>query len=172
MHDMEIFEVKKQPTHGGSMRYYVCNKSSYKITGSLCKSLEDEKRKGLDKLETYNQFAKNVEKSRIMLVKMLKEIKAQGKRIVGYGASSKGTVVLNYCNIGKDMIEYITDSTPTKQGLYSPGMHIPIVSHEEFDKDNPDYALLLAWNYADEIKKKEKGKNVKFIVHIPYAKVI
>ena len=172
MHGMEIFEVKRQPTHGGSMRYYVCNKNSHKINDSIYKSLEDEKRKGLDKLETYNKLAKNVEKSRIMLVKMLKEIKSLGKRIVGYGASSKGTIVLNYCNIGKDMIDYITDTTPTKQELYSPGMHIPIVSPEEFYKNIPDYALLLVWNYAEEIKEKEKGKNIKFIVHIPYAKVI
>jgi|TARA_B100001964_G_scaffold109469_2_gene122385 methylation protein EvaC len=172
MYDMEIFEVYNQSTHGGSMRYYVCNKGSYKITDSVYKCLENEEKNSLDKLETYNQFAKNVEKSKIMLVKLLKEIKSQGKSIVGYGASSKGTIVLNYCNIGNDMIEYITDTTPTKQGLYSPGMHIPIISPEEFYKNTPDYALLMVWNYAKEIKEKEKDKNVKFIVHIPYAKVI
>ena len=172
MYGMEIFEVKRESTHGGSMRYYVCNNNSYKISDSVYRCLEDEEKNGLGKLETYNQFAKNVEKSKIMLIKMLKEIKFQGKRITGYGASSKGTVVLNYCNIGPDMFDYITDTTPTKQGLYSPGMHIPIVSPEEFYKNPPDYALLLIWNYAEEIKEKEKGKNIKFIVHIPYAKVI
>jgi len=171
-HGMTIFDVQRQPTHGGSMRYYVCKKGDYEINKNVKLALEEEEKKGLLKLEIYNNFASNVEKSKKMLVQKLRELKAQGKRICGYAASSKGTVVLNYCNIGTEILEYISDNTPTKQGLFSPGKHIPIVSPDKFHENLPDYALLLAWNYADEIKKKEKQYNIKFIVHIPYARIL
>jgi len=167
-----IFDIQKQSTHGGSMRYYVCKDMAYPINNRVINAFKEEKQKGLLSIETYNKFAKEVEKSKEMLVKKLHELKAQNKKICGYAASSKGTVVLNYCNIGKDILDYLQDNTPTKQGLYSPGKHIPIVSPEYFHKNLPDYALLLAWNYAEEIKEKEKDSGVKFIVHIPYVRII
>ncbi len=172
MYDMEIFDARRQPTHGGSMRYYVCKKGEYKKTESRDKTLKNEELMGLKKLETYENFADNVEKSKRLLVKKLHQLKSQNKRITGYGATSKGTIVLNYCNIGPDILEYISDTTPTKQGLYSPGMHIPIISPDGFHKNPPDYALLSAWNYAEEIKEKEKDTGVKFIVHTPYTKIL
>lgn len=167
---LEIFDVKHQPTQGGSMRYYICKKGSYPINNRVSEALENESIKGTYSFESLKKFGKEVEKSKVMLVKKLTELKSEGKRIFGYGASAKGTVVLNYCGIGSDIIEYITDTTPTKQGLYNPGKHIPIVSPKILKEDAPDYALLLVWNYAEEIKEKEKGSGLKFIVHIPYAK--
>lgn len=169
---LEIFDIKRQSTHGGSMRYYVCKKGVYPVNKKVIQTLGEEKAKGLLSLEIYKKFAREVEKSKDMLVKKLNELKAQNKRICGYAASAKGTVVLNYCNIGKDLLEYISDNTPTKQGLYSPGKHIPIVSPDVFHKNPPDYALLLAWNYAKEIKEKEKDSGVKFIVYAPYTRII
>ncbi|MBI4980238.1 methyltransferase domain-containing protein [Candidatus Woesearchaeota archaeon] len=169
---LEIFDVHRQSTHGGSMRYYVCHRGAYPINEKVTAALAEEKSKGLLELRTYEQFARNVEKSKELLVKMLRELKSQGKRISGYAASSKGTVVLNYCGIGKETLDYISDNTPTKQGLFSPGKHIPIVSPEHFHQDKPDYAVLLAWNYAREISEKEKNSGTQFIVHIPYAKIL
>jgi len=169
---MEIFDCQRQTTHGGSMRYYVCNKGDYAVDASVTKAIIEEQGKSLEKIATYQKFADNVNRSREMLVDLIKKIKSQNKRITGYAASSKGTVVLNYCSITNRDIEYISDNTPTKIGLYSPGTHIPIVSEDVFHRNPPDYALLLAWNYANEIKEKEKNTGVKFIVHIPYARVI
>ncbi len=169
---LEIFDVARQSTHGGSMRYYVCRRGAYPVGEKVIGTLAEEKSKGLLELHTYEQFARNVEKSKEMLVKMLKDLKSQGKKISGYAASSKGTVVLNYCGIGTEIIDYISDNTPTKQGLFSPGKHIPIVSPEYLHQNKPDYAVLLAWNYAREINEKEKGTGIKFIVHIPYAQVL
>jgi methylation protein EvaC len=171
-HGLMIFDVQRQSTHGGSMRYYVCKEGAYAIDENVNKALREEEEKGILELETYQQFARNVEKSREMLLSKVKELKSQGKTICGYAASSKGTVVLNYCGIGKEILEFISDNTPTKQGLFSPGKHIPIVSPEELHQNLPDYALLLAWNYADEIKEKEKDTGMKFIVHIPYARIL
>ncbi len=169
---MEIFDCQRQTTHGGSMRYYVCSKGDYAVDASVTKAIKEEQERGLEEIATYRKFADNVNRSREMLVELIKKIKSQNKRITGYAASSKGTVVLNYCGITSSEIDYISDNTPTKIGLYSPGTHIPIVSEDVFHKSPPDYALLLAWNYANEIKKKEKNTGVRFIVHIPYARVI
>ncbi|MCK4669648.1 MAG: class I SAM-dependent methyltransferase [Nanoarchaeota archaeon] len=172
MHDLEIFDARRQPTHGGSMRYFVCKPGAHPIHEKVGLALANEKVRGLDSIEAYRGFAKNVERSRELLVAMVQGLEAQGKRITGYAASSKGTVVLNYCGIGPEHLDYISDSTPTKQGLFNPGMHIPIVSPDRFHEDPPDYALLLAWNYAEEIKKNEEATGVPFIVHIPFVRVI
>jgi methylation protein EvaC len=106
---------------------------------------------------------------------LLKQLKADGKRVVGYAATSKSTTVLNYCDIGPDLIEYICDTTPIKQGKFSPGMHIPIKSYEDFKNDRPDYAVLFAWNHAQEIFEKEKAfidQGGKWIVFVPEVKVL
>jgi methylation protein EvaC len=116
-----------------------------------------------------------VEKSKTKLVKLLQDFKAQGKRVAGYGATSKSTTILNYCGIGPDLIEYISDTTPIKQGKFTPGMHIPVVPHQEFKDNPPDYAVLFAWNHAEEIMAKEKefmAGGGKWIVHVPEVKVL
>ena len=93
-------------------------------------------------------------------------------RVAGYGATSKSTTILNYCGIGPDMVEYISDTTPIKQGKYSPGMHIPIKPYEFFLNDPPDIAILFAWNHAREIMAKEKAfisQGGRFISHVPHV---
>ena len=97
------------------------------------------------------------------------------KRVVGYAASSKGTVILNYCGIGSEQLQYVVDSTPSKQGKLMPGVHIPILSPEAFRTDSPDYALMLAYNHQEEIWYKEsewRDRGGKFITHVPYAQVL
>ncbi|MBI2110306.1 class I SAM-dependent methyltransferase [Candidatus Woesearchaeota archaeon] len=174
-HDLEIFDAQHQETHGGSMRVYTARKGKYKLTENVKKFLALEKQKGIDTLKPYQEFAKRVERSKKELVTLLTKLKKQGKKIVGYAAASKGTIVLNYCDIGPDIIAYIADSTPEKQGKLSPGKHIPIVAPEVFKKDKADYALLGAWNHAKEIMGKEKeflARGGRFIVHTPKAMIL
>ncbi len=176
MHGMEIFDAERQEVHGGSMRVYMCKKRAYKKSDRLKKYLQEEEEKRINGIEPYITFARNVEQSRRELINVLYELKAQGKKIVGYAAASKGTIVQNYCNIGTNVLDYICDSTPFKQGLYTPGKKIPIVSLDVFHDDKDvDYALLSAWNHADEIIGKEKdfiSRGGKFIVHYPKARIL
>ena len=176
MHGLEIFDAERQEVHGGSMKVYVCKRGKRGKSERFFNYLEEEKRKSIDKLQPYMEFTKRVEESRTELVKLLRDLKTQGKKIVGYAAASKGTIVLNYCNIGKETIDYISDSTPYKQGLFSPGKHIPVVSPDYFHQDkNVDYVLLGAWNHAKEITAKEQEflkHGGKFIVHYPKARIL
>jgi methylation protein EvaC len=172
---MELIDVLPQKTHGGSMRYVLAHQGAYPIKDAVGKLLAIERAQGLDRLATFEAFRLNVERSKSDLVALLKELKAKGKKVVGYAATSKSTTVLNYCGIGPDLIEYICDTTPIKQGKASPGMHIPVVPYEVFKSSPPDYALLLAWNHAEEIMAKEKeyvSAGGKWIVHVPGIKVL
>ena len=96
-----------------------------------------------------------------------KELKSEGKRVVGYAATSKSTTILNYCNLGSDLIEFVADTTPLKQGKFSPGMHIPVKAHENFSNNHPDYALLFAYNHRKEILAKEQEYKGKWITYVP-----
>ena len=172
---MELIDVLPQITHGGSMRYVLAHQGAHPVKEAVTQLLAKEKAQGLDRLATFETFRANVEKSRLDLVTLLKTLKAQGKKVAGYAATSKSTTVLNYCGIGPDLIEYICDTTPIKQGKLSPGVHIPVVPYETFKKNPPDYAVLLAWNHAVEIMANEKeyvAAGGKWIVHVPEVRVI
>lgn len=175
-HGLEIFDAERQWTHGGSMRVFACRKGAYEKTDRLKKYFEEEQQKNIPLIQTYLEFSKRVEENKKKLIDLIYSLKAQGKKIVGYAAASKGTIVQNYCNLGPNIIEYISDSTPFKQGLYTPGKNIPIVSPETFHDDKKvDYAFLFAWNHAEEIMKKEQefiNRGGKFIVHLPEPKVV
>ena len=175
MQGMELIDVLPQKVHGGSMRYVLAHQGAYSIKDSVTQILAKERAQGLNRLVTFETFRASVEKSRLNLVSLLKELKTQGKKVAGYAATSKSTTILNYCGIGPDLIEYICDTTPIKQDKLSPGMHIHIVPYEAFKNNPPDYALLLAWNHADEIMEKEKeylAAGGKWIVHVPEVKVL
>lgn len=167
---MELIDLLPQKTHGGSMRYVLAHKGAYPINDRVLETLAAENAQGLNRLSTFEKFKVNVEKSRSNLIDLLKQLKKEGKRVAGYAATSKSTTVFNYCSIGPDLIEYICDTTPIKQGKLSPGMHIPVLPYEAFKSNPPDFALLLAWNHADEIMAKEKdyvASGGKWIVHVP-----
>jgi methylation protein EvaC len=130
----------------------------------------EEKLFGLNEFETYLAFAQRVEKSKQSLVNLLQKIKVSGKKVMSIGATAKSTTVFNYCNIGTDLIDVITDTTIDKQGKFSPGVHIPIMSREDIDILDYDYVYLGAWNFKDVIANKEQEfvKNGgKFITHVP-----
>jgi len=174
LQDMELIDLLPQKTHGGSMRYVLAHKGAHPIKEAVTQIIAKEKAQGLDRLATFEKFRVNVEKSKSDLVSLLKDLKSQGKKVAGYAATSKSTTVLNFCGIGPDLIEYICDTTPIKQGKLSPGVHIPIVPYQTFKNNPPDYAVLLAWNHAEEIMAKEKdyvANGGKWIVHVPEVKV-
>jgi SAM-dependent methyltransferase len=172
---MELIDVQPQNTHGGSMRYILSHKGAYPIKESVSKILAKERAQGLDRLSTFDEFRLRVEKSKSDLLSLLEKLKADGKKVVGYAATSKSTTILNYCGIGPDLIQYICDTTPIKQGKLSPGAHIPVLPYEEFKKNFPEYAVLFAWNHSAEIMAKEKeyvAAGGRWIVHVPKVRVI
>lgn len=171
----ELIDLLPQETHGGSMRYVLARKGARSVAQSVGAIMATEKAAGLHLPETYEQFRKNCETSKEDLVRILKEEKAAGRRVVGYGATSKSTTILNYCGIGPDLVEFISDTTPIKQNKFTPGMHIPVKPYEAFIENYPDTALLFAWNHQTEIMEKEKTFSTqggKWVVHVPKVKVL
>ncbi|HUU50997.1 MAG TPA: class I SAM-dependent methyltransferase [Nitrospinota bacterium] len=169
-HRMQLVDMVHQDVHGGSMRYYL-KKGNQKIVSDRIKEyLSDEKRFKLYEPDGYLNFRDNVNHICKDLKNTLLKLKRAGNRIAGYGATSKSTTLLNYAGIGPDIIDYISDITPTKINKYTPGMHIPVKSHEFFINDNPPYTLLLAWNHEKEILNKEgnyRKREGKFITYFP-----
>ena len=125
--------------------------------------------------QTYHRLRRNVERSRSELIGLLGGLKRRGRRVVAYGATSKSTTVTNYCAITSELVEFISDTTPIKQGKFSPGAHIPVRPYQEFVDNYPDYALLFAWNHGEEIMAKERpfqAQGGKWIVYVPEVKVL
>lgn len=152
---LTLIDASPQITHGGSMRYVLVHEGTRNPSRSVADLLISERALGLDDQATFVRFRENCEKSRIDLVSMLDDLKRKGKRIVGYGATSKSTTVLNYCGITPNHIDFISDTTPAKQGKFTPGTHIPVMPYDVFKNDFPDYALLFAWNHKVEIISNE-----------------
>ncbi len=172
----KVFDVQRQPVHGGSIRVF----GQHRATGNRIETprvrelLALETETGLTEPRRLAAFAQQVAARRDELRGLVSKLRAEGKRVVGYTAPAKGTVLLNYCQLGPDEIEYLVDATPAKQGRYCPGMRIPIVSPEHFHADRPDYALLLAWNHAKEILAREeewRETGGKFILPTPGLEV-
>jgi len=173
-HGLEIVDVIPQKTHGGSMRYIVAHKGAWPVSAAVAAQRAKEQALGLGKASTYEKFRAKVEKSRDDLMALLRKLKSDGKRVVGYGATSKSTTVMNYCGITPDLVEFVSDTTPIKQGKFTPGSHIPVKPHEEFASQPPDYALLFAWNHAAEIKAKESAfvtGGGRWIVYVPRVEI-
>ena len=174
--NLRLFDTEEISTHGGSMRYYICKDSAkYTNTHRVNFILKKEKTARLQKFSTYLKFSKRVQKSKKNLIKIFKSLKKNKKNIISYGATYKSSTVFNYCKIGKKFINYVTDTTLNKQGKFTPGQHIPIISPEVGMSDSVDYAFLGAWNFKKEILKKEKKfikRGGKFITHVPLPKII
>jgi len=164
-----VFDCEHIEVHGGELRMYVGNIQTHPQKPVVAEWLAKEN----NLPEKLQQLKGNIEKSKIDLVKILQDIKQQGKKVCGFGATSKATTIFNYCGIGPDLVPFVTDNTPIKQGKFYPGVHIPVVSQEEFK--NVDYALLLAWNHIDEISKSQSGFKAKgghWITHVPVPRII
>ena len=173
--DMEVFDVEKVSTHGGSIRVFVCKRGAYKKSGNVDEMLEYEEKSGFYDVKTFEKFAKDINSLKKNAVEFIKNIRSDGKRIIGYGAPAKGNTLLGFFGFGPEDIEYITDNTPAKIGLLTPGTHIPVVSNDVLKTDTPDYALLLIWNYKEAVLKREdalRKKGMKFIVLLPAIEVL
>jgi hypothetical protein len=137
--------------------------------------LDRERDRGLFKRETYDALAQRVEGIRQDLMSMLRGFKSQGKRLAGYGAPAKGNTLLNYYKIGPDLLDFLADRNELKQNKLSPGMHIPVVAPERILEVQPDYLLILAWNFGDEIMEQQaeyKRRGGKFILPIPEPRIV
>lgn len=173
--DLELIDVLPQITHGGSMRYILAPKGAYKPSAATPELMAKERQQGLDNPSTFGRFKENCETSRQALLRMLEDLRSERKRVVGYGATSKSTTVINYCGITPGHVEFISDTTPIKQGKLSPGAHIPVRPYGEFAARYPDYALLFAWNHAAEIREKETkftAAGGRWITYVPKVAIV
>ena len=176
-HGLTIFDIEELKTHGGSLRIFVkhSKNSKIKITKNVKKIFLKEKKFGLDTIETYQNFSQSVKKIKHDLRKFLINAKNKSKKVVCYGAPAKGNTLLNFCEIGTDLIQYAVDLNPFKQGLFLPGSHIPIMAVEKIRETKPDYLLILPWNLKEEIISQMsyiREWDGCFIIPIPEVKAI
>ncbi len=173
---LRLFDIQHLSTHGGSNRYYVCKEDGkYKSSSRLKKALKDEISNKLHKIESYFKFSKRVNLSRKKLFNLMKRLKKKKKKIISYGATYKSTTVFNYCKINSKIIDYVTDTTFNKQGKFTPGSHIKIISPKIGINKTVDFAFLGAWNFKKEIFIKEKNflnKGGRFITHVPKVTIL
>jgi len=174
--DLEIFDVKELSIHGGSLRLYVknANNSNYMIQQSVNELRKKENNCGLSVISEYTKFSKRVDDIKLKICDFFFSAKRDGKKVVCYGAPAKGNTMLNFCGIDKDLIEYVVDISPHKQGLYLPGTHIQIKHPDIIRKTKPDYVVILAWNFKEEIMEKMDyihEWNGKFVVMHPKVEI-
>ena len=169
-HGLEVIDVVRKPVHGGSLRYRVAHTGAHQVSPRVAQLRDEESVRGLNCHKLLSGFRDSIERSRDALLILLTRLRKQGKRVAGYGATSKSTTLLNYCGIDAGLIHFIADTTPQKQGLLSPGMHIPIRPPGAFSASYPDYAVLFAWNHAREVLAKERGfmaSGGEWILYVP-----
>jgi len=175
-YDFEIFDVENIPMHAGSLRVYAHLKDdhTHKKLKIVDEHLEIEKKLGLNSLNSLLEFSSKVRNQREKLNQVLRKLKEKHCKIAGYGAPGRGNTLLNYCGVGTNILAYIVDASPSRHNLFTPGTHIPIFHPNVFRQDPPDYALMLAWSYKDEILCKEKwfvDNGGKWIIPLPEPKI-
>lgn len=165
LHNMVVVDVKHVDSHGGSIRVFVKKKGVHSV--AVKKMLEKEYDIGVDDFGFYKTFGDKIKNVKQALIKELK-----GKNVIGYGAPAKGNTLLNYCRFDTKNIRYIIDDNPLKEKLYTPGSHIRVVNSKILDMDKPEYILILAWNFKDEIISKTKHHGIKYIIPLPVPTII
>lgn len=175
-HRLRVFDVEELPTHGGSLRVYACHAAAnHSESGKVAQIRDSETSAGLGKLETYTGFGQRVAAVKQALLDFLTDAKNSGKTVAAYGAAAKGNTLLNSCRVTAELIAFVTDRNPHKQGRYMPGSRIPITPPEEIFEARPDYVLILPWNLKDEIRRDMAGIvdwGGKFVVPIPTLSVL
>lgn len=175
LHGLQVVDAEVVSVHGGSLRVYVQSKEWARPSARTLALLEEECAWGINDPKPYARFATQVEVKKGALLSLLRELKAAGKRIAGYGAAAKGTIMLNAFGIGKELLDYVVDRSTYKQGLYMPGCHLPIYAPERLLEDRPDYALMLAWNFKTEILEQQatyRRGGGQFIIPTPTLEIV
>jgi SAM-dependent methyltransferase len=175
-HGLELIEADRVDTHGGSLRGTVQLKGGSRAVGSsVAQLIALESELGLDRPETFERFGKQIDALGARLRSLLGDLRGQGKRIAGFGAPAKATTLMHHFRIGADTLEYIVDDSPWKQGLYTPGLHVPVVPATALVDRHPDYLVLLAWNFARPIIEKQaafRNAGGRFIIPLPELEVV
>ncbi|WP_150246465.1 class I SAM-dependent methyltransferase [Nocardiopsis quinghaiensis] len=172
---LELVDVERIPVHGGELRYTLARAGAREPSAAVAAMLAEEAERGLASQETLRGFGESVRRSRERLLALLRRLRAEGRRVVGYGATAKSATVVNFCGIDEGLIEFVTDTTPAKQGRLTPGGHIPVRGPEAFSDPYPDYALLFAWNHSEEIMAKERAfrdSGGHWIGYVPEVRVL
>ena len=171
-HNMTVYNVEKIPTHGGSIRAYISEgKSPQQSVNDL---IREERENGIDNLQTLEKFNDKLQKNIKEIRELFNRLNKENKRIFGYGAPAKSSTMINSIGLNNNSVELIIEDSPLKQGLFTPGSHIPITGPEILEKETPDYLMIFAWNYADEIIKKveEKYSRMNYIIPMPELRII
>jgi len=174
-HGLRICHVERLAIHGGSLRLFAARDGAHEMQPSVAALRDEEKKKGFGALPYYQEFATRVLDLKQSLVSQLAELKKQEKSIAAYGASAKGSTLLNFFGLGKETLDFVVDRSTYKQGRLTPGTHIPIAAPGRLLEKTPDYTLLLTWNFADEILEQQKAyrdKGGKFIIPIPKVTIV
>ena len=174
-HGLVVFRVERLSIHGGSLRVFVGHTGTHPVDDTVPALIAEERSHGVDSPARYAAFSGQVRAIRDSLVKLVTELHKQGKRIAAYGASAKGSTLLNYCGLGHRQIAFVADRSTYKQGRLTPGTHIPIVAAGELVQRHPDHTVLLTWNFADEILRQQqlyRDTGGKFILPIPEVRVV
>jgi SAM-dependent methyltransferase len=174
-HGLVVADVEQLAIHGGSLRFFLRPAASAQPSSRVQQLLEDEQRWGVDDRATYDAFGDDVKSLRESLRSLLTDLKARGGRLAAYGASAKGSTLLNYFGIGRDLLDFVVDRSTVKQGRYTPGTHLLIRPVDALSQERPDYVLLLTWNFRDEILGQQESyrrAGGKFIIPIPEPTVV
>jgi methylation protein EvaC len=172
---LSLVDVERIPVHGGEVRYTLARPGGRPVSDAVTALLAEEDANGLADLTTLAAFATRVGKIRDDLVALLTDLKAKGERVVGYGATAKSATVTNFCGIGPDLVEFITDTTPAKQHRLAPGSGIPVRPAGDFADPYPGHALLFAWNHAEEIRANETAfaaAGGRWIMYVPDVHIV
>ena len=176
---LSVFDVEEISNHGGSLRIYACHQRAAHATQTsrrLEELIQKEKSLGLDKAVTYLSFGAHVESVKHNLLRLVTELKNNGKKIAGYGASGRANTILQFCGLNDEILDCIIDDAPAKQGFFTPGSHLQIVDRRKLcGRERPDYVIVFAWSFLNEILAKNqqfKDEGGKFIVPLPEVRII
>jgi SAM-dependent methyltransferase len=174
-HGLEIFHVERLPIHGGSLRIFARHRNAGRVGDSVVRLVAEERRKGIARSDYYRGFADRVQGIKTDLGALLKRLKSEGRSVAAYGASAKGSTLLNFVGLGRGTLDFVVDRSPHKQGRLTPGTHLPVLPPEELLARRPDYTLLLTWNFAEEILQQQQAyrdRGGKFVIPVPRVAVI
>jgi hypothetical protein len=174
-HGMQVVRAERLPLHHGQLRVAVQRRGEGSVHASVAEQLALERELGINRFATYQRFAGQVQHLKQDLHRQLNDLRGEGKRLVGYGAPAKGNTLLGFLEIGPELVPYIADRSPLKQGRYTPGTHILVAPPERLLAEQPDYVLLLAWNFVDEVLAQQaeyRRRGGRFIIPVPEVRIV